>query len=283
MHKTHFEELVSERTTELETEIEQRKQTEAELQRLYLREQELRQQLQKQTEHRIWFSRALVHELKTPLTSLLGASDLLANNLKTEPWTRLANNINQSAEQLRKRIDELLMYTRGELGMLKLQLEEIDPVKLLKDVYSLASQHAYQRKQQLVLEIPEKLPAIHADPDSIQKVLFNLLDNAFKYSAEDNITVLSCKIAGDSLEFSVLDNGYGIPYEKQRLIFNPYYRIEHEEDSNIAGFGLGLSICKNIIELHKGKIWVVSTEGKGSIFRFSIPLNICNNELGKEV
>jgi signal transduction histidine kinase len=234
--------------------------------------------LEEKINQSIYFSRALVHELKTPLTSLLGSSELLANNIKTEPWTKLANNVNQSAEQLNKRVNELLMFTRGELGILRIQLGTVNPAQLLMDVYNIASDKSFLRGGHIILEISDNLPIIKADYEKIQQVLLNLLDNAFKYSAVNKIITLSCKKTGDYLEFSVKDNGFGIPFEKQDLLFNPYCRIQSQEDSNIMGLGLGLSICKNIVELHKGQIWVESKEGTGSTFSFSIPINLDDND-----
>lgn len=277
-YKKNLEKMVVKRTKQLHLEIDQHKQAEIELQKLYLREQELCQNLQKQMEQKIWFNRALVHELRTPLASMLGASDLMANNIKTEPWSKLAKNINQSACSLEKRVNEILTYTRGEMGTLKIQLVKVNPNELLRNVYELISEQLSSKAQNLTLEIPDHLPMIQADPEKIQEVLFNLIDNAFKYSSDDSITTISCKNTGDSLVFSVRDNGIGIPREKQALLFNPYCRIESQEGKSIAGLGLGLSICKSIVELHHGEIWVQSDEGTGSIFSFYLPIKIRNKK-----
>lgn len=251
-----------------------------ELQKLYSQEKELRKQLQQQSEERVWFIRALVHELKSPLTSLLGSSSLLADSIKEEPWARLVKNINQSAEYLKKRVDELLTYARSETGVLSIKLGEVSPKELLKEIYSIKANDAYSKGQQLKLELSERLPIIKADADRLQEVIINLLDNAFKACSAGDVITLRCRKRDKNLEFSIQDTGCGIPDDKHALLFNPYYRMGCSDGdvSSCTSIGIGLSICKGIIELHKGQIWVESEEGKGSTFKFLIPTDLDDNQ-----
>jgi len=276
-YRSHLEELVEKRTAELtavnkklEQEIAERKRIESELQKLYSQEKELRRELEAQIRQRIEFTRALVHELKTPLTALLPASDMLTAGIKEEPYATLVRNIQLGTLHLNKRITELLDLARGEIGMLRLKCRPIELLQLLKDVADYVTPEAAKKQQSLVLDLPPSLPTIRGDQDRLQQVLLNLLDNACKFTPGGGRITLKARLEESTIVVEVQDTGPGISREKQKRLFKPYYKRESDEEQ-FSGLGLGLALCKTLVQLHGGQIWVESNEGNGSTFGFSLP------------
>ena len=245
-YREHLEESIKERTAELET---------ANL------------KLQEQINNRVDFSRALVHELKTPLTSLLLASELLIKNEKDEILKGVAKTIYEGSNTLEKRIDKLLNITRGEIGLLKKKPKVCDIVQLVNDICNHMAFVFNDKGQSFKLHIPKDIPKIYIDPILIQEVLYNLLDNASKFTPEGGEITLNIRKNNDNVEFEVKDTGVGIAQSEQQSIFEYY----HSRTINNNGIGLGLSLAKMFVELHGGNIWIKSKPGKGSIFTFSLP------------
>ena len=245
---------------------------EEKLEEAYEKERRLRQELQIEVQRRVEFTRALVHELKTPLTPIMSSSDLLVSGLTEEPWLSVAQNIQRGAINLNKRIGELLDLARGEIGMLKLNPKRVDFLKLLQHVASEMSVLASSNGQKLKVELPDSLPLPWADEDRLRQITQNLLVNATKFTPEGGTITLRAKEQNGSLIVEVQDTGYGISDEEQRRLFRPYHRQVGERE-HLSGLGLGLALCKNLVQLHGGRIWVKSEEGKGATFSFSIPIN----------
>jgi two-component system aerobic respiration control sensor histidine kinase ArcB len=251
--------------------ITARKLAEERQQQLYRQEKELRQQLEDEMKRRVEFTRALAHELKTPLTPMLISSQALTSNLKDELLLSFAININRGALNLNSRIDELLDLAKGEIGMLQLKSEPLDVLQLLHEAIEYVSPVALNREQTLVAEIPPALPEVKADKVRLRQIVLNLLNNALKYTRERGKITLRAGQREGGLIVEVEDNGPGIDEKEQEHLFEPYHRMEVGEE-RLSGLGLGLALCKTLVELHGGKIWVRSQLGKGSIFSFSIPL-----------
>jgi PAS domain S-box-containing protein len=252
--------------------ITEQELAEEKLEEAYEKERRLRQELQIEVQRRVEFTRALVHELKTPLTPIMSSSDLLVSGLTEEPWLSVAQNIQRGAVNLNKRIGELLDLARGEIGMLKLNPRRVDILKLLQHVGSEMSVVASSNGQTLKVELPESLPLPWADEDRLRQITQNLLVNATKFTPEGGTITLRAKEQNGSLIIEVQDTGYGIPEEEQRRLFRPYHRQIGDRE-HLSGLGLGLALCKNLVQLHGGRIWVKSEEGKGATFSFSIPIN----------
>ena len=249
--------------------ITERRQAEEALKHLYQQERELRQQLEQEMKKRVEFTRAIAHELKTPLTSLLASSDLLASEIDTEPLQTLARNIRQGASNLDSRINELLDLVRGEVGMLELKLEMVDLSQILSDITDSMKPVALKRGQSLDLSLPPGLPVVRADPARLQQIVTNLLDNALKFTPPGGNVRLGAKRKDNDIVVEVRDTGRGISKDEQQSLFQPHQlpKVELSE-----GLGLGLALCKMLVELHGGKIWVKSSVGRGSTFGFSLPL-----------
>ena len=237
----------------------------------YEEERKLRRELEEEAQRRIEFTRALVHELKTPLTPVLSSSELLYSELREEPWMSIAENIHRGATNLSNRIDELLDLARVEIGILKVNRKAVDVLPLLRRVGKDMKVVALAAGQSLRVTLPDSLPRVWADTDRLRQVVQNLLINASKFTPDGGKITLRAKENDGSLVVEVQDNGPGIPEEDQKRLFQPYNRHLGDREY-LSGLGLGLALCKYLVGLHDGEIWLNSRVGKGSIFGFSIPL-----------
>ena len=237
----------------------------------YEEERKLRRELEEEAQRRIEFTRALVHELKTPLTPVLSSSELLYSELREEPWMSIAENIHRGATNLSNRIDELLDLARVEIGILKVNRKAVDVLPLLRRVGKDMKVVALAAGQSLRVTLPDSLPRVWADTDRLRQVVQNLLINASKFTPDGGKITLRAKERDGSLVVEVQDNGPGIPEEDQKRLFQPYNRHLGDREY-LSGLGLGLALCKYLVGLHDGEIWLNSRVGKGSIFGFSIPL-----------
>jgi PAS domain S-box-containing protein len=255
--------------------VTERRQAAEKLQELYRQEKDLRQQLELEMKRRVEFTRALAHELKTPLTPMLISSQVLASELKEEPLLSLARNISRGASNLNSRIDELLDLAKGEIGMLQLRIEPLDALQLLREVVEYVSPVALSRGQSLIMELPDSLPLVGADQVRLRQIVLNLLNNALNYTPEGGRITLRAGQKDANLVVEVEDNGPGIAEEEQQHMFESYHRMEVAGE-RLSGLGLGLALCKMFVDLHGGQIWVKSRVGKGSTFSFSFPLEAAN-------
>jgi signal transduction histidine kinase len=219
------------------------------------------------------FIDTLSHELKTPLTSIIAAAGLLAEELETtadEPSQKLSQTIIQNANTLETRLAELLDIVKTGSGKLQLQPEPVDLKSIILGTCQQISPLMREKKQNLTTHLPGSVPIIHGDGQRLEQVLLNLMNNAVKFTPEGgNISVkLYEETAG--LVVSVKDDGIGIAKEAQTRLFIPYSRL-HADRQRHPGLGLGLALSKQVVELHGGRIWVESEDGKGSTFSFFIP------------
>ncbi|RLC96579.1 MAG: hypothetical protein DRI40_02730 [Chloroflexi bacterium] len=248
----------------------ERKEMERKLQELYVQERQLREDLEREIHKRVEFTRTLVHELKTPLTAMMASIELLVCESPQGALLTLAKNLDRGASNLNKRIDELLDLARGELGMLRLNCKEVDLLQLLRRVADDETSAALSHGQKLVTQLPTVLPEVWADEERVQQVVLNLLSNALKFTPEGGTITLKAYEGENSVVVEVRDTGAGIDEEDQRRLFQPYHRLESDRE-RLSGLGLGLSLCKTLVELHGGQIWLRSEKGKGSTFGFWLP------------
>lgn len=277
-HRAHLEELVEARTADLRHanqrlsgEIRTREQAQIELQDLYCREEQLRKDLEQQIQQRIDFTRVLVHELKTPLTPVLGASEMLTRVLDEGTALELARNICNGARNMKSRIDELLDLARGELGVLRLKCEAADVSELLRDVCESVGPYAETLDQSLHSDFPDSLPTAMVDTNRLRQVVLNLLNNAMEANPNGTEVVLAAHLQDSNIVIEVRDNGRGMDQAERERLFQPYYRLEEDRD-RLSGLGLGLAVAKMLVELHGGHIWLETEKGEGSTFSFSVPL-----------
>ncbi len=253
------------------TDITEAERAQERLREAYEKERQVRKELEAEFERRVFFARALVHELKTPLTPILASSELLATELRQEPYLSLAQNINRGASNLNRRIDELLDLARVEIGMLQMSLASVDASQLLRSIAEEMRVVLTGNGQALTVLIPESLPPVMADQERLRQVIQNLMINASKFTPEGGKIALRASVHFNSLVVEVEDTGTGISVEEQKELFQPYHSHASDKE-HLSGLGLGLALCKYFVELHGGRIWFQSEVGKGSTFSFSIPL-----------
>jgi len=259
--------------------ITERKQVQERLQVLYERERDMRKELETEISKRTEFTRALVHELKTPITPVLAATELLLEAVKDESSIRLVQSIDRSASNLNRRIDDLMDLIKGETDMLELSFNPVDLVQLLEDIGSEMTPVASSKGHSLTVELSSSHPVVWADGDRVRQIVLNLLDNAFKFTPEGGKITLRAKEEGANLVVEIHDTGPGMNKEDQQRVFNPYYR-RVEDRERLSGLGLGLALSKRLVELHGGRIWVKSRKGKGATFGFSLPLETASRKEG---
>ena len=231
----------------------------------------MRRQLEQQMQERIEFTRSLVHEIKTPLTSVLAASELLTSQSGNEVQTSLARTLFQSAIELNSRVDEMFDLTRGEMGTLTLRRARVNLVELFHEITESVRPQAILKNQRLVENIAPSFPDVFIDSGRIRQVAVNLLNNALKFTPENGTIEFKAYPREKDFIVEVSDTGPGIGKQEQEHLFQAYHR-SHRGKERFSGLGLGLAISKMLVDLHSGSIWVKSEEKKGSTFTFSIPL-----------
>ena len=216
----------------------------------------------------------LQHELKTPLTSIIAAAGLLAEEFEEneeESYQKLTQNIVHNANTLETRIAELLEIVKTGSGQLQLQLEPLDIKSLLQGICWQISPLVQSKEQELSQDLPDSIPIIQGDGQKLEQAILNLMTNASKFTQEKGSIMLRARKQDSNLVIEVQDNGMGISVEALEKVFQPYSRLNADRQTH-PGLGLGLALAKQVVELHGGKIWVESKLGRGSTFAFSLPL-----------
>ena len=241
-----------------------------------MKEEEEEQQHHQENQEEEWlrFIGTLSHELKTPLTSIIAAAGLLAEELEAkaeEPYQRLMQNIIHNANVLEVKLADLLEIVKTRSGKLHLQLEPLDIKSFLQGISWQITPVIQSKGQHLSLEVPNSLPLVQGDGQRLEQVVLHLITNANKFTPEGGSITLRTKKQDTELVIEVQDTGIGISREEQLRLFKPYSRLNADRQRH-PGLGLGLALAKQVVELHGGKMWVESEVGKGSTFAFSLPL-----------
>jgi GAF domain-containing protein/nitrogen-specific signal transduction histidine kinase len=227
------------------------------------------------------FVATVSHELRTPMTSIRGYVDVLlmgAAGAVNENQVHFLNIVKNNTERLNILVNDLLDVSRIESGRVTLSPQALDLREIAEDVIGdiLRRSQEENRPMALSLDAPKKLPHVYGDIERVRQILGNLVDNAYHYTPENGtITVRIHSLnGGHEVQVDVADNGVGIPLDDQNRVFERFYRGEHPLVLATPGTGLGLSIVKQIVEMHKGRIWMKSTgvPGDGSIFSFTLPV-----------
>ncbi len=220
------------------------------------------------------FSAMITHELKTPLVSIIGYGNMLLKGklgdltpIQRQKFQIMYND----AERLVTLIQDILDAQKLELGQLRLETSQTTAKYIIEQTVNSLLPRAESKNIKLDSSVDQDLP-FSCDPSRIIQVLKNLVNNGIKFSPSDSTIVIAAKYGDHSVLFDVRDNGIGIRKEDQSRLFTKFYQVDTSLTRQAEGTGLGLVICKGIVEAHKGKIWFTSEEGKGSRFSFSIPV-----------
>ncbi len=249
---TQLEQRVSERTAELE---------------------EANEHLQALIAQKNAFLGMAAHDLRTPLTVIQGFTDLLVHPRVTPEETReFVDVIRETLDQMLHLLDDILDITAIESGKLTLRPQEIRLDQFIQRIVKLNRYVGMQKNIRLIADIEPDLPPMTVDPQRIEQVLNNLIGNAFKFSHPDTTVTVTVRRVDDSVEFSVADQGQGIPADEIDKVFGEFQRVSTKPTADEHSTGLGLSICKRIVGLHEGEIGVESEVGVGSRFYFTLPI-----------
>jgi signal transduction histidine kinase/ActR/RegA family two-component response regulator len=216
------------------------------------------------------------HELRTPLTGIKGLTENLLDGLGGPLTQKQEHNLRRvvdNAGRLARMITHLLERSRIEAGKIELTMREVDLAALIHDLVEQLRPLALARCQQLEFHRQVSVGAVWADPDKVNQILTNLIENALKYTQDGGRIV----VAVDSrlphwAEVSVQDDGPGIPTDALPKLFDPFYRMPHLRQGAPKGLGLGLSIVKQLVEMHGGTVSIRSEVGRGSEFRVTLPI-----------
>jgi signal transduction histidine kinase len=214
------------------------------------------------------------HELRTPLNAIIGFSEVLLErmfgelNAKQEEYLR---DIFASGRHLLSLINDILDLSKVEAGRMELELADFDLGEALTSAATLVRERAGRKEIALHVTVDARLGQVRADERKIRQVLLNLLSNAIKFTPERGRIEVRAVPADGVAQVSVTDTGVGIAPEDQETVFEEFRQVG-ASSAKQEGTGLGLALCRKLVELHGGKIWIESQVGVGSTFTFTIPL-----------
>jgi signal transduction histidine kinase/CheY-like chemotaxis protein len=213
------------------------------------------------------------HELRTPLTSIRSYSEILLDYDEIDDATRkeFIHTINDESERMALMINENLDLLRIKAGKFETNFTSVNPLLLMDVSIKVVAPMAEKKEIPLIVDVAADFPPVKGDQNQLIQVLVNLLNNAVKFTSTGEITA-GVRQKEEMAEFFVADTGEGIFPEEKDVIFTEFYRISESVPDRPLGSGLGLTIAKQIVEHHGGRIWVESTPGKGSTFYFTIPI-----------
>jgi PAS domain S-box-containing protein len=214
------------------------------------------------------------HELRTPLNAVIGFSDLLLSETfgpLNEKQKRYTENISKSGNHLLDVINDVLDISRLELGNIELYYETVDVPGIIEEVQRVLSPLSVEKNISIETNIGQGLKTIIADRVKLKQILYNILNNAIKFSSEGGKVNIAAELREDMVEISVKDEGLGIHEVDYEKVFQPFVQIDESISRKHGGVGLGLALVKRFVELHGGKVWVKASPGKGSTFIFRIP------------
>jgi two-component system, sporulation sensor kinase E len=225
------------------------------------------------------------HELRTPLNAVIGFSDLLLSETVgplNEKQKRYTENISKSGRHLLDVINDVLDISRLELGNIELYYETVDISGVIEEVQRVLSSLSAKKNIRIEYEVEKGLKTIIADRVKFKQILYNLLNNAIKFSSEGGKVTITAKPEGHMVEISVKDEGIGIHEADYARVFLPFVQVDESISRKHGGVGLGLALVKRFVELHGGQVWVEASPGIGSTFTFRIPKRPENKIHGKE-
>ena len=261
-YSKHLEDKVSERTAEL-----QKSNT------------KIQRALKKVTESnrlKSEFLSNISHELRTPLNAIIGFSDLLLAKIDgplTDSQQKDLTLINQSGHHLLTLINGLLDIAKIESGHVSLQLSQVDIPKLVRSVIDISQALISDKPIILQADIPDSIPFLVADQLKLNQIILNLVSNAIKFTESGSITI-RVSVTQTDMIFEIQDTGIGLKKSDQAKIFKKFLQVDGSVTRRSGGTGIGLSLVKEMAQLHQGNVWVESQLHKGSSFFISIPLNL---------
>ena len=220
----------------------------------------------------------LAHDLRSPLTAVsiaVETIELAQNQGKSSQNQalnqRLFKHLKNQLSTMNKMVNDLLQISTGINYKLNIVPVKVNLIALCQDIINNLPPKLKEQERSIIQEIPQDLPPVYADPQLIRQVIINLLENAIKYSsASAPITLSIIHKTTQKVQISIIDEGSGIPNEQKKRIFEGHFRLPR--DSKAEGYGIGLTLCQEIVNAHYGQIWVDDNGNQGSCFRFTLPV-----------
>jgi signal transduction histidine kinase len=215
------------------------------------------------------------HELRTPLASIKGHVELVLDEQVgpvNERQREALDFADRDADHLNRLIEELLVVSSIEFGSLRLQRARVDLREAIDWCVERMGKELRQKAIGVEVRTPPGLPELHADRDRLVQVLSNILRNAINFSPQDSRITVEARRSGGVVEARVSDQGIGVPPDSLERIFDRFYQVDSSTTRRVGGVGLGLYICKGIVEAHGGRIWAESEGGKGTTIVFQLPV-----------
>jgi len=226
-------------------------------------------------ERRITFVVGASHELRAPMTALLGFAEILHldRDTLTPAQAEAVEVILDNAKHLRHLIDDILDMTRVSFGEMKLSLEEIDAGPIISSVVDTLRPQIEAKDQTISVTIEPDLPPIEADPQRVRQVAVNLIQNAHIHSPPGTSIEVSAEVRDPHIVIVVADDGDGMDFDDPEDAFMEFGRGKNDTESRVSGAGIGLTLTRGIVELHRGTITVSSERGAGTTFEVLLPLD----------
>jgi signal transduction histidine kinase len=213
----------------------------------------------------------IAHDLRTPLSLILGHAEALSDGV-LPPTPETFDVIHDEARRLNRLVEDLRLLSLAEAGELLLAVRPVPPRSLLERAVVVHSPTARQKQIELVLDTPPGLPEVVADPDRMAQVLDNLLANALRYTPQNGRIRLSAQQNHTAIHLKVQDSGPGMDAAELAHVFDRFYRGDKSRQRHEGGSGLGLAIARSIVVAHNGRIWAENAPGQGATFIIELPL-----------
>lgn len=233
-----------------------------------------KQQIEQVNHEKLVFFTNVSHEFRTPLTLIMSHTDMLLQNHALNPQVSdTIRKIQRNSQQMNNLISELLEFRKLEQNHETLCLRKLDIMAFLREIFLSFSDHARRRNIDYTCRLPQTPLLCRFDPKLMERVFFNLLSNAFKYTNDGKSVSLRSEVTNEEIRIHITDTGIGIPEKDIERIFARFYRsTDNERERNLfSGTGIGLALTRSIVEKHHGSIGVRSTVGRGSTFTVSLP------------
>jgi signal transduction histidine kinase len=244
--------------------------------RLFREIEQKGRELEIANQHKSEFLANMSHELRTPLNAILGYTELILDNIYgnvPKKIHKVLKRLEKSGRHLLSLINDVLDLSKIEAGQLTLSLSEYSMEEVIQTVFASVEALAAEKKLNMKFNVSKDLPTGKGDDKRIAQLILNLVGNAIKFTSEGEIKA-EATVVNQTFLVSVSDTGPGLAEVDQKKIFEGFHQVDGSSTRKQGGTGLGLSISRKIVEMHGGRIWVESTLGKGSTFRFTLPVRV---------
>lgn len=219
------------------------------------------------------------HEFRTPINILIGTMQLInknieQNNIDIESLKKYTNYIKQNSYRLLRLVNNLIDISKMDIGVYELRASNQNIINIIEDITLSVADYTKNNKINLIFDTNVEELITYCDPDKIERIMLNLLSNAIKYTPEDGNIEVDINVTEKDVIVSVKDSGVGIPSDKMDLIFDRFGQVDESFNRKCEGSGIGLSIVRNLVEMHGGNVYVKSVINEGSQFIFTIPIKL---------